>query len=217
MDKRQDNNKEGGDMITYCRSGLAALVLLFAGSASVQAAIIANGDFTTDTGTGLDWLDLDLTLGLSTNQVSAQTGLGGAFDGWQVATLDQVHTFMTNLGWIGPFDPANMSNIGFVAGFKAQTTSLLDDPADDINGTWFVNDPLDTFGSNRFSDNQTTGITSYSLITPIDPTIGQQDTGTFLVRTSAVPLPAAFWLFGSGLAFLIACTNNNRQQQKSVS
>jgi hypothetical protein len=184
--------------------------LLLAGTASVQAAIIANGDFTTDTDTGLDWLDLDLTLGLSTNQVIAQTSLGGTFDSWQVATLDQVHTFMTNLGWIGPFDPANTSNIDFVASFKAQTTSLTDDPIDDINGTWFVDDPLDTFGNSHFSDNQTTGITSYSFTTPIDPAIGQQDTGTFLVRTSAVPLPAAFWLFLYGLAFVFTIAKKNR-------
>jgi hypothetical protein len=184
--------------------GILATALLFIASlGTAQAALVALGDYTTDTDTGLDWLDLDLSLGMSLNQVLTQTGTGGTFDGWQVATLGQIHLFMTNAGWIGPYDPSNVSNVGYVANFKVLTTSFLDDPIDDING--FTFDPLSGLGNNHFTDNQTTGITSYSFITPIDPAVGQQGTGTFLVRASVVPLPAAFWLFGAGLAFLLGC------------
>ena len=184
------------------RIALAALIIL-SGLGPARAALVAYGDFTTDTDTGLDWLDLDLTLGMSFNQVNAELGAGGLFEGWQVVTQGQAHKYLTNAGWIGPFDPSNVSNVGFVANFKALTTSLLDDPIDDINGYTF--DPLGDLGNNHFTDNQSTGVTSYSFITPIDPAVGQQDTGTFLVRATVVPLPAAFWLFGAGLAFLLGC------------
>jgi hypothetical protein len=189
--------------------GILATALLFIASlGTAQATLVALGDYTTDTDTGMDWLDLDLTLGMSFNQVNAELGAGGLFEGWQVATLDQAHTFLTNAGWIGPFDSSNVSNVGFVANFKALTTSLTDDPAGDLGALSFTNDFADTLGSNRFVDDQGTGITSYSFTSPIDPSVANQNTSTFLVRTSAVPLPAAFWLFGTGLVFLIRCTKS---------
>ena len=175
--------------------------MFIASLGTAQAALVALGDYTTDTDTGLDWLDLDLTLGMSFNQVNAELGTGGLFEGWQVATLDQAQTFLTNAGWIGPFDPSNVSNVGFVADFRALTTSLLDDPISGMGDSSLVNDPAADI-SMRFSDDPITGITSYSITTPIDLTVGQQGTGTFLVRTSVVPLPTAVWLFLSGLAGL---------------
>ena len=183
-------------------TALFAWMLLLSSTTGTQAALIANGDFTTDTDTGLDWLDHSVTAGLSFNQVTAELGAGGLFEGWQVATLDQAHTFLTNAGWIGPFDPGNVSNVGFVANFKALTTSLLDDPAGDFGALSFTDDFADQLGSDRFVDDQGTGITNYSFTTPIDPSIAHQDTGTFLVHTSAIPVPAALWLFLSGLAGL---------------
>ena len=63
------------------RNLLAAFLVACTGTA--QASLVALGDFTTDTNTSLDWLDLDLTMGLSLNQVVAQTSSGGTFDGWQ--------------------------------------------------------------------------------------------------------------------------------------
>lgn len=199
-------------MKKYCQAILATVLLITASFGSAQAALVALGDFTTDTDTGMDWLDLDQTLGMSFDQVNAELGTGGLFEGWQVATLDQAHTFLTNAGWIGPFDPSNISNVGFVANFKALTTSLTDDPLDDLGALSLVDDFADTLGDLSLIDGQGTGITSYSFTTPIDPSISQQDTGTFLVRTSAVPVPAAVWLFLSGLAGLtsIARSRNTR-------
>ena len=181
---------------------LATALLLIASLGTAQAALVALGDYTTDTDTGLDWLDLDLTLGMSFNQVNAELGAGGLFEGWQVATLDQAHTFLTNAGWVGPFDSSNVSNVGFVTNFKALTTSLTNDPAAEIGALSLLNDFAGDLGDLSLVDDQGTGITSYSLTSPIDPSIAQQDTGSFLVRTSAVPVPAAAWLFLSGLVGL---------------
>ena len=182
--------------------GILAVILLTLSGAS-HAAIIANGDFTTDTGTGLDWLDHSFTLGLSFNQVTAELGAGGLFDGWSVATQGQVHTYLINAGWIGPFDSNNNSNVGFVSAFEAMTTdSFLNDPASGLGILGLLDDPIGGMGADKFVDDQGTGITSYNFITTIDPSVADQGTSTFLVRASAVPLPAAFWLFFSGLACL---------------
>ena len=47
-------------------------------------------NLTRDTATGLEWLDLTLSTGLSFNDVSASFGTGQAFDGFRYATLDEI-------------------------------------------------------------------------------------------------------------------------------
>lgn len=60
-------------------------LMLFVSSIS-HGAIIDNGSYFTDTNSGIDWLDLTPTVGLSVFEVQDQMGVGGAFDGWQFAT-----------------------------------------------------------------------------------------------------------------------------------
>jgi hypothetical protein len=55
-------------------------------SASSQATLIDNGTFTTDDVSGLDWLDMSFTDGLSYNQVDLALGAGGTLAGWRFAT-----------------------------------------------------------------------------------------------------------------------------------
>lgn len=71
---------------------LAACLIILFGIGPAQASIVANAALTTDTATGLDWLDHSLTAGMSLDQAYAQQGIGGLFEGWQGATLGQVHT-----------------------------------------------------------------------------------------------------------------------------
>lgn len=60
------------------RIGFAATIILGT-AAGAQAGIITRGSYLTDTGAGLDWLDLTATQGLSYNSVSASLPAGG----WQ--------------------------------------------------------------------------------------------------------------------------------------
>ena len=62
---------------------LCAAVAMLVSCAS-QATIIDQGDYLTDTATGLDWLDVTTTSNLSYNDVSAQLGVSGALDGWRM-------------------------------------------------------------------------------------------------------------------------------------
>lgn len=89
--------------------GLVFALSLYAGSA--DATIIDNGDITTDTNTGLAWLDINLTkLKLSYNAMTLQFGTGGTFEGYRYATITELDQFLTDFGFVGPFtgiDPAD--------------------------------------------------------------------------------------------------------------
>lgn len=67
-----------------------------------SAALIDNGASTTDTLTGLTWLDLSATqvagAPMALPDLQTQLGAGGLFDGYRIATWPEVHAFMTNAG-----------------------------------------------------------------------------------------------------------------------
>lgn len=56
------------------------------------------GSITRDLATGLDWLDLTQTQGLTRATVLGQTGAGGRWAGFRHATSDEVFQFFTNAG-----------------------------------------------------------------------------------------------------------------------
>ena len=92
-------------------------------STSVNAAIISadwqsTGDnlITQDTASGLEWLDLTVTAGMSYNEVSAQLGTGGAFDGWVYATVAQVEGLWTAFG----------GDSAYYNGWSTQNNGLFD-------------------------------------------------------------------------------------------
>lgn len=73
-----------------------------------QAAIIDLGNITRDTESGLDWLDLTETVGLSYNEVTAQMGPGGAYEGWRYATTQELDQLIGHWG----YQPVNHNCVG---------------------------------------------------------------------------------------------------------
>jgi hypothetical protein len=80
---------------------IAATLLL--SITSVQAALVESdwqntGDAlaTLDTETGIEWLDLTQTLGMSINQAEGLTGEGSTFEGWRLPTRTEVTQMMVN-------------------------------------------------------------------------------------------------------------------------
>ena len=69
-------------------------------SINVNAELVDNGKITSDTQTGIDWLDLTETSGLSYDYVSSQLGSGGRFEGWAFASREQINTFFSNAGFV---------------------------------------------------------------------------------------------------------------------
>jgi len=77
-----------------------ALVGLLALSIYANAAIIDNGNFTTDTLSGLDWLDVTATTGRSYNEVFDDINTsGGDFDAgeWRYASNSEFQSLLSNV------------------------------------------------------------------------------------------------------------------------
>ena len=76
---------------------------LISGTAFASSQLLDNGNYTTDTHTGLDWLDLTETRGLSFDDVNSQMGIGQKYDGWRFASRADVTQFWADAGGQGPF------------------------------------------------------------------------------------------------------------------
>ena len=86
-------------------AGLLAAVVLLGLTASSNGDIIelddpifGPGSITRDTASGLDWLDLTETINRSANDVAANFGPGGDFEGFRFAMADEVFELFINAG-----------------------------------------------------------------------------------------------------------------------
>jgi len=185
-------------------------------SASVNAALIDNGDYTTDTDTGLDWLDLTYTDGISYNEVNnhRDSYSGG---GWSIASASQVVEMITNyLGYspVQGWDTSNYPLHYLQVELFGITRSLSGSVASYTSG--YTSDISTYPGPGVQGDHLTIQFGTHSQLYPeqgsyLYDTWGQPDTqgfdgiGTYLIRPAiiATPTPAAVWLFGSGLIGLV--------------
>jgi hypothetical protein len=65
-----------------------------------QAAIVDLGNITRDTNSGLDWLDVTETAGLSYNEVSSRLTPGGSLAGWRYASAAEFETLVGHFGYL---------------------------------------------------------------------------------------------------------------------
>jgi len=197
-----------------------ALVLSTGSNAEIISVDWNNaGDnlITRDLSTGLEWLDLTETAGLTYDFVSSNLGDSGFFDGWAYASTSEVEAFFNSAGGIGPYD------------YNAPSP-FNDLVVQDLLESWGT---LHSHNTQRFSNFVTshipqidwhgTGIIYYSTNTPavgymdadftsggLFNSEGVPNVGHALVRVSAVPIPAAVWLFGSGLIGLIGLARRKK-------
>ncbi len=194
-------------------------------STNINAAIISvdwltSGDnlITQDTVSGLEWLDITTTTSRSYNDISSNLGSGQEFDGWRYATKVELSGFWDAFGgdnnhydgWstennglfetIAPFwgdaycqiSGCNLGD-GFLFAITAESRSentqyrskVYDDITDPNKATH------DYFNLNNGYSlvDETSSVIGHALVRPIEIT--------------AIPVPAAAWLFGSGLVCLI--------------
>lgn len=79
------------------------MMVVLLSSASAQADFIETdwnntGDAlaTLDTETGIEWLDLTQTKGMSINRAEGLTGAGGIYEGWRLPTRNEVTQMMVS-------------------------------------------------------------------------------------------------------------------------
>ena len=185
-----------------------------------QAAIISTdwqsvGDnlITRDTSSNLDWLDLTVTNNLEYYDVYAQLSSGGMFEGWRFAYSHEVEALWSNLG-VDLNTSISETSINSLDPFVQEAAILLGNTSCELNcsdypyGTFgytgtllystIYGDLSLTMGAYQYMQESTTYSTTYE-----STHTARIDTGSYLVRASVVPIPAAVWLFGSGLISLV--------------
>lgn len=80
----------------------AAIAACFSLSAHAELSSVdwqeqGDGGITFDSQSGLEWLDLTYTLDMSLNDVSAELGQGGMFEGWRLPSPDEVQGLMERM------------------------------------------------------------------------------------------------------------------------
>jgi len=198
---------------------LASAIMAFILSTTVNAAIIDNDTYTTDTVSGLDWLDLTETTNMSYNDIATQLNVGGALEGWRYATESEIIGFFDAFGgdnnyydgWStqnnGLFDKVslvwgdtycNMSHVSCELGDGYSLFLYDGNYSSDIYATEGL-----IFDRNGYTDQPDYDwvVVSQSYISR---DIAYTDHGSALVReVSSVPVPAAIWMFSSGLIGLV--------------
>jgi hypothetical protein len=198
---------------TRCASVCTSLVfssLLLISAGSVNAALVDNGNSLIDTDTNLEWLDLTQTKGWTVNQALASDFV--TVDGYAYATTAQVTTLFANAGF--PLAPPSFNNPLnapaaelLLAGLGC--TSIICGTTGGTGRGWA--DAENTFNYQPFYSKSTLG-GSYAIVSlgQAGEDVVNAESGVYLVRTSVVPVPAAAWLFGSGLLGLIGISRRKK-------
>jgi len=196
-------------MPKWWKSLRAILILVPMMSAGVaHAALIDFGTYTRDTESGLDWLDVTQTQGMSYDAVTL--ALSSTLAGWSYARGTQLEELLNHAGGTPPYTGYSAVNNGVADPLTAllgrttetrqvrQTHGLLADPLAEYQwvgviydctgfGTCATEDYIDVFGQTQLPDEPSEYI------------------GSFLVRESpdTVPEPGTIGLLGLGVLGLI--------------
>lgn len=187
---------------------------------AAQAALIDNGDYTTDTLTGLDWLDVSITVNQSITFVYSQMESGGIYEGWRYATKLEVATFWTSAGGSGQYaglspgtahySTENNGLYATVAGlwgatYGTSTSGYIEaavgellapsNPLNQDHALAILRDWAD-YEPDRYA---TTDFASFDWHVRVDQPFS--DSGSALVRAS-VPEPASLFLVGAAFVGL---------------
>jgi hypothetical protein len=188
---------------------LASATIALLISSSVNASLIDNGNYTTDTVSGLNWLDLTETNGLTYYYVSSQLAAGGVYDGWRYATLAETENLFMEFGLPitntseSPISASTLSGITTMISYLGNTPGEF---SAEYSGSLGLVDVSSGSGSHLRVGALTTG---YGASAVTESTVFETDSyganyfGHYLVQLMPVPVPAAVWLFSTGLVGLI--------------
>jgi hypothetical protein len=200
-----------------------ALVL----SASANAAIIsadwqASGDglITQYTTNGLEWLDLTVTASRIYNDVYAELAPGGEFYGWRYATTQELLDFIDEFD--GPGSQVSQI-VGYWGGLHCASSPGLCSAGEggasfmyQYNEQVNVNTQLGSISNIAFLTFGADEINVPGNTLGSGRTIASPSKGSALVRgINPVPVPAAVWLFCSGLVGLVGMARRKRAAQEN--
>jgi hypothetical protein len=101
----------------------SAVAVVFGVSGASATALVDYGDFTLDTASTLDWLDLHFTAGHTYNQVLHNSGIGLIAHGWRFATATEIDGLFNAAGGSGLYpEQTNTATIGGNSTYAAALT-----------------------------------------------------------------------------------------------
>jgi hypothetical protein len=166
------------------------------------------GSLTTDSESGLQWLDLDLSTDISYNSMLTELSDGGLYAGYRYATASEVGTLFINAD-IPDVNSGSAANVG-----PAQDLITLLGATKSFRGVdeiFGITATMTTTGevgavSAILDHSYNGGVAFYDANTVSGPVYGLDyndvSVGNWLVKTAEVPIPSAFILFSSALACL---------------
>lgn len=188
---------------------VGAVALMFClGGAPARAELLtqdvyASGDqkAVSDTVSGLDWLSLTETFGMSVASVKAQLGAGGLFEGWRLPTAGES---LVILAQIFEGVPSTTTNIyGSEYNAMSATWKQVFGAIDGVNGNFmsfglfFSRSGGYKIAGVDYYNGVTSGATGYSS-SGVNETFSNPYYGVFLVRDTPVPkdvpVPVALWV-----------------------
>jgi len=194
---------------------LLVSLLLLGFISSANSAIIDNGYYTTDTNTGLDWLDLTETAGKTYDDVAMELGVDGLYAGYRYATAIDVSALITNYTgtedngfWAVQFDAdANIGGLIQLLGntYVDRSPSYLNYAEGMLATPFTLNGEVIGRDTVRIRDyeEELDGIDYldyYGFVYSGTPT------SSFLVRNTSVPESSSVYLLAFGLLGLFGTT-----------
>jgi hypothetical protein len=197
--------------------GLVAFLLAFGAAQSHATTLVNQGNTTVDTVTGLQWLDLPLTVNHSYNDILANyVNSGQLYEGYRYATANEVRQLFTDAG-IDTTCGETCADPTAVVNLLSLLGATVYDAADaqiiyGLNG--------DAFGAGLHFYSRLAYWASTPIVDVYYSVIGDTENytsiGSFLVKdVDATPLPASLPMFLGGLS-LIGLIARRRKQNRSV-
>lgn len=186
-------------MIKFFFCAFACSFFLFS---NAQAALVIQDDagfghdtLTLDTDTNFLWLDLSFTSNLSRGYVSTQFGEGGDFSGYRYATADEVTALVNEALSVSADVFEAVEYLGSLVGITKYQSGYPEilaqiDTGKSAGANFLYSNGTPTYQTGVFGTTYGSGFSSSGV-------------SSWLVKeASAVPVPAAAWLLGAGLAGL---------------
>jgi len=215
------------------------ILIILSLSFNSHAKIVDHGNYITDTVAGIDWLKLSNTEALSYDQVSAQLGTDGQFEGWLFANKNQLETLFDNAGGSGNYStyitlpdgsvtPNNTDNILPVLnmwgnmGFYSYAEFRYGQPIDDKSAYGTITIPGTEGFFSAYPGWATIAVTdapfsrfllSNSFESASEPYY-EYISSSALVRPALinpVPVPTSIWFFGTGIIALLGMSKSKKQ------